>query len=58
MVKNYSIILTREQATPFREFLHNIGADFQGSECGEYIYFSIYMKEELKNITETFLEKI
>lgn len=58
MMKNYSIVLTKPQAIQFREFLHNINAEFETSECGEHIYFSIYMKEELKEITETFLELI
>lgn len=58
MKQNYSIVLNKPKAKLFRGFLRNIGAEFESSECGEHIYFNIYMKQELKNITETFLEKL
>ena len=58
MMKNYSITLDKIRAKAFSVFLHSIGVGFEGSECGEHIYFSICMKERLKPIVETFLDKI
>ena len=59
MAKEYSIILDRIKAKAFSTFLHNLGIGFEGSECGEHIYFCIYgMKERLKPIVCAFLEQI
>lgn len=58
MAKEYSITLDRVRAKAFSTFLHSIGVGFEGSECGEHIYFSICMKESLKPIVCAFLEQI
>ena len=59
MLKNYSITLDKIRAKAFSTFLHNLGIGFEGSECGEHIYFYIYgMKERLKPIVCAFLEQI
>lgn len=59
MKKTYSIILDRKRAEAFSVFLHSINVGFEGSECGEYIYFNIMgLKPTLKPVVETFLDKI
>lgn len=57
-MKNYSIVLDRKKAKAFSVFLHSLGIGYVGSECGEHIYFNIYIKESLKPMIETFLDKI
>ena len=59
MTKDYNITLDKIRAKAFSVFLHSIGAEFEGSECGEHIYFYIYgMKERLKPIVCAFLDNI
>lgn len=58
-MRDYSITLDKLKAKAFSTFLHSLNVGFEGSECGEHIYFSIIgLKPTLKPLVETFLDKI
>ena len=59
MNNNYSIILDRKRAKEFSVFLHSVNIGFEGSECGEHIFFTLFrVKPAIKPVVESFLEKI
>lgn len=59
MCKDYSITLERLKAKRFSTFLQSVGVGYEGAECGEHIYFTLFrVKPTIKPIIETFLDKI